>query len=74
VEGPLIVNESQVAVRAVLDGVGIAYLFDSQVQPYVAEGKMVPLLREWSPPFPAFISTIRAGGRCCPPCAPSSIS
>jgi DNA-binding transcriptional LysR family regulator len=54
VEGPLIVNEPEIAIRAALDGVGLAYLFDYQVRPFVASGKLVRLLEEWSPPFPGF--------------------
>jgi DNA-binding transcriptional LysR family regulator len=54
VEGPLIANEPEVMLRAVLDGVGIAYLYDRLVRPFVAARKMVHLLQEWSPPFPGF--------------------
>ncbi|MEA3078878.1 MAG: hypothetical protein QOF05_286 [Sphingomonadales bacterium] len=54
VEGPLIVNDPEVMLRAVLDGVGIGYIYDRQVRPYVAEGKVVHLLREWTPPVPGF--------------------
>jgi DNA-binding transcriptional LysR family regulator len=54
VEGPLIVNEPELAIRAALDGVGLAYLFDYQVRPFVAAGKLRRLLEEWSPPFPGF--------------------
>ncbi|WP_119462664.1 LysR family transcriptional regulator [Rhodospirillaceae bacterium SYSU D60014] len=54
VEGPLIVNEADVAVQAALDGVGIAYLFDHHAQPAIEAGKLVRLLDEWTPPFPGF--------------------
>ncbi|WP_158813005.1 LysR family transcriptional regulator [Methylocapsa sp. S129] len=54
VEGPLIVNEPDVAIQAVLDGVGVAYLFDHQVRPLIAAGKLTHLLKEWSPAFPGF--------------------
>jgi DNA-binding transcriptional LysR family regulator len=54
VEGPLIVNEPDVAVRAVVDGVGVAYLFEHQALPLVEAGKLVRLLKAWSPPFPGF--------------------
>jgi DNA-binding transcriptional LysR family regulator len=54
VEGPLIVNEPEIAIRAALDGIGLAYLFDYQVRPFVTAGKLVRLLQEWSPPFPGF--------------------
>lgn len=54
VEGPLIVNEPELAIRAALDGVGLAYLFGYQVRPFVAAGNLRRLLEEWSPPFPGF--------------------
>jgi DNA-binding transcriptional LysR family regulator len=54
VEGPLIVNEPDIAVRAALDGVGIAYLLDHQARPLIEAGRLVHLLAEWSPPFPGF--------------------
>jgi DNA-binding transcriptional LysR family regulator len=54
VEGPLIVNEPEIAIRAALDGVGLAYLFDYQVLPFVAVGKLRRLLEEWLQPFPGF--------------------
>ncbi len=54
VDGPLIVNDPEVAYHAVLDGVGIAYLFAQQVGCAVADGRLVRLLKDWSPPFPGF--------------------
>jgi DNA-binding transcriptional LysR family regulator len=54
VEGPLTVTEPEVAIRAVLDGVGIGYLFDLQIRPLVESGRMVRMLEEWTPPFPGF--------------------
>lgn len=54
VQGPLTVTESEVAIRAVLDGVGIGYLFDLQIRPLIEAGRMVRLLEDWTPPFPGF--------------------
>lgn len=54
VDGPQIVNEPDVACRAALDGVGIAYLFAHQVGAAVADSRPVRLLKDWSPPFPGF--------------------
>lgn len=54
VDGPLIVTEPAVAVRAVLDGVGIGYLFDHQVGELIAAKKLVHLLQDWTPAFPGF--------------------
>jgi DNA-binding transcriptional LysR family regulator len=54
VAGPLIVNEPELAVQAAVDGVGLAYLFRYQVQASLSAGKLVQVLKEWSPPFPGF--------------------
>jgi len=54
VEGPVIVDEPEILVRAALDGVGIAYLFEHQVAAALADGRLVPLLDAWTPPFPGF--------------------
>jgi DNA-binding transcriptional LysR family regulator len=54
VTGPLIVNEPELAVQAAVDGVGLAFLFRYQVQVALAAGKLVAVLKEWTPPFPGF--------------------
>ncbi|MCR4267830.1 LysR family transcriptional regulator [Nitratireductor sp. ZSWI3] len=54
VDGPLVVNEPEMVTSAVLDGVGIAYLFTHQVEPLIATGRLMHLLKEWSPAFPGF--------------------
>jgi len=54
VEGPLIVDEPQVLVRAAMDGLGIAYLFESQVAEALRDGRLLSLLTAWTPPFPGF--------------------
>lgn len=51
-DGPLSVDEPLVALQAMLDGVGIAYLFEHDVGQAVNDGRAVHLLRDWSPPFP----------------------
>jgi DNA-binding transcriptional LysR family regulator len=54
VEGPVIVDEPEVLVRAAMDGAGIAYLFEQQVAAGLADGRLLPLLDAWTPPFPGF--------------------
>ncbi|QQP95587.1 LysR family transcriptional regulator [Lysobacter enzymogenes] len=54
VEGPLIVTEPEVALRAVLDGIGLAYLFDFHVREALAAGRLQRVLAEWTPAFPGF--------------------
>jgi LysR family transcriptional regulator, regulator of peptidoglycan recycling len=50
VEGPLTVNDGELAVRAALDGVGILYMLEDYVAPMIADGRLVSLLDEWLPP------------------------
>lgn len=50
VSGPLICDNVDLVVRAALDGIGIGYTIESYVADDLAEGRLVPLLREWSPP------------------------
>jgi DNA-binding transcriptional LysR family regulator len=54
VQGPLIVNDDELALRGVLDGLGLAYLFDYHVRQLLAARKLVRVLEAWSPPFPGF--------------------
>ena len=51
-DGPLLVDEPTVAARAMRDGLGIAYLFEHDVADDLALGAAVPLLQDWTPPFP----------------------
>jgi DNA-binding transcriptional LysR family regulator len=49
VSGSLIVNDGDLALRAALDGIGIARLPISSVETFIANGRLVPLLEEWKP-------------------------
>jgi DNA-binding transcriptional LysR family regulator len=54
VTGSLIVNEPELAVQAAIDGVGLAFLFRYQIQAALTAGKLVTVLKDWTPPFPGF--------------------
>jgi len=49
VNGPLIVSDGDLAVRAALDGVGIARLPISSVDTFIQKGQLIPLLEDWAP-------------------------
>jgi len=49
VEGQLIFNNIFNALDATLDGFGLAYIPEEIILPYVAEGRLVRVLQEWSP-------------------------
>src|SRR3954470_19101390 len=54
VEGRLVCNDVDLITQAALDGFGIAFLPDDHVADAVAEGRLVRMLEDWTPPFPGF--------------------
>ncbi|MGX9119177.1 LysR family transcriptional regulator [Mesorhizobium sp. BHbsci] len=54
VNGGLTVNDTELMIRAALDGVGVAYMLDYQVRPWIEAGKLIRFLEAWSPRFPGF--------------------
>jgi len=78
-EGPLAFNAISLIVNAALSGLGLAYLPEDVVRQYVAAGRLVQVLADWSPvmtgyhlyypnrqPSPAFallVEALRYGGR-----------
>ena len=49
VNGRVIVNTPELALRAALDGLGIAYAVEAQADAFVRSGQLVRVLEEWSP-------------------------
>ena len=54
VDGPLIVNSRDLERQAALAGIGLAFVVEQMVAPMIADGQLVPLLQQWSAPFPGF--------------------
>jgi len=54
VRGNLTVNDTELMLKAALDGAGVAYMIDYQVQPWIERGRLVRFLEAWSPGFPGF--------------------
>lgn len=54
VDGPVIASSRNFILEAALAGVGIAFLKEGSVRPYLADGRLVALLEAWSAPFPGF--------------------
>lgn len=54
VDGPLIVDDAAVLVRAALDGAGLAFALEEQVAPHLASGALVRVLEDWCPPFAGY--------------------
>ncbi len=45
------VNTPDLAVRAAVDGLGIAYTIEARVEPFLRSGQLVRVLEDWSPSF-----------------------
>ena len=52
VPGNLTLDESDLLLRAALNGVGLAYLNEWQVADAVAAGRLMHVLKDWTPPYP----------------------
>ena len=53
-KGPLIVDDSDLMLRAALDGVGIVYSFEANVAPDLQAGRLIRVLEDWIVPYPGF--------------------
>jgi DNA-binding transcriptional LysR family regulator len=53
-EGQLVFNSLAMRLSSALDGLGIAYMPEDQVLPYIAEGRLVRVLEDWCPWFPGY--------------------
>lgn len=54
VEGSLTLNDQDLMVDAALDGTGLAYVFEAQVEALIAKKKLARVLADWCPAYPGF--------------------
>jgi DNA-binding transcriptional LysR family regulator len=54
VSGPLVFTDPTFTLRAALDGLGLAYVFEEDVADYLARGELVRVLEDWCPPFEGY--------------------
>jgi len=54
VEGQLVFNSASLLLEGALKGLGLAYLTEGHVQPYVSRGELVRVLPDWCPPFSGY--------------------
>src|SRR3954468_21807343 len=54
VDGQLMFNTAALLLNASLQGFGLAYLTEQQVQGYLDSGELVRALASWCPPFPGY--------------------
>jgi DNA-binding transcriptional LysR family regulator len=54
VEGQLVVNTSPLLIKAALAGLGLACVFEDQVQEHLDTGQLIRVLADWCPPFSGY--------------------
>ena len=54
VDGPLTLSEQDLMVDAAMSGLGLAYVFEGQVEALLAEGRLIRVLADWCPYYPGF--------------------
>ena len=54
VSGPLLFTDPAFTLRAALDGLGLAYVFEEDVADHLARGQLVRVLEDWCPPFDGY--------------------
>lgn len=54
VTGSLTLGDQDLMVEAAINGAGLAYLFEEQVQTHISEGRLQRVLDQWCPYYPGF--------------------
>jgi DNA-binding transcriptional LysR family regulator len=63
VSGPLVLDDSALMIRAALDGIGLAFVYETLVADHVARGELVRVLEDWCPSCRTSSSTIPDAAR-----------
>jgi DNA-binding transcriptional LysR family regulator len=54
VEGQVAFNDARLIIKAGRAGLGLAYVFRDLVEADLSSGELVPVLTDWTPPFPGY--------------------
>jgi DNA-binding transcriptional LysR family regulator len=54
VEGQCVFNSAGLLLEGALKGLGLAYLTEGHVQPFISQGRLVRVLADWCPPFSGY--------------------
>ena len=54
VNGPLVLDDAEIMIRAAIDGVGLAFTAEDHVAGHLASGALVRVLEDWCPPFAGY--------------------
>jgi DNA-binding transcriptional LysR family regulator len=52
VTGPLTLDSDRLVLRAALEGAGLAYVSEWSARKALAEGRLIQVLSDWTPPYP----------------------
>lgn len=52
VPGSLTLDEMSLILEATLEGAGLGYVSEWSARPHIAAGELIPVLMDWSPPYP----------------------
>ncbi len=53
-DGQLVFNHLSMRLNSALDGLGVAYMPEDQVLPYITKGRLIRVLEDWCPKFPGY--------------------
>ncbi|MEM4987879.1 LysR family transcriptional regulator [Collimonas sp. H4R21] len=54
VDGPLLLDDDELILRAALDGIGLAYVYEAQAQESIEQGRLLRVLDAWCQPMSGF--------------------
>jgi DNA-binding transcriptional LysR family regulator len=54
VDGRVMVNDADLAARAAVDGLGIAFTIEALAEPFLRSGQLIRVLEDWSPSIEGF--------------------
>src|ERR1035437_8918716 len=54
VNGPLIVNDVDLMIKAARDGIGICYMVEAYIAADIKEGRLIPILVDWSTAYHSY--------------------
>jgi DNA-binding transcriptional LysR family regulator len=54
VDGPFVLNDMRLLIDAALHGAGLAIVMEDMVAPFIADGRLVRVLEDWSPPISGY--------------------
>lgn len=54
VRGPLVADDTELVIRGALEGIGLAYVSEHEIEKHLASGRLVRVLEDWCQPYPGF--------------------